>query len=181
MSLSLSFAKLLTSSLSSPFSCSSFFLFLFFFFLFFFLLLLLPFLLPLFISCLLFISFFALFCLIHFHYAKRKWNLGPKWKKRPWWWRTRGQLDIGLLDTWRTTMNNCTMVQNRKKHSKSSHLIIHYPTSSGVNEWASELTSERSEQCEVISVVQANEWAVRANEQTDKRVAQYLHLDFWLF
>ena len=27
---------------------------------------------------------------------------------------------------------------------------------------------------------QANEWAVRANERTDKRVAQYCSLYFWL-
>ena len=28
----------------------------------------------------------------------------------------------------------CTMVQNRKKHIKSSHPIIHFPTSEGVSE-----------------------------------------------
>ena len=31
------------------------------------------------------------------------------------------------------------------------------------------------------SAVQANEWAVRANEQMDERVAQYLCLNSWLF
>ena len=58
-----------------------------------------------------------------------------------------------------------TMVDNRKEHRQNSHLIIHFPTSEGVSE-----VSER-----------ANEWAVRANERTDERVAQYLRLDSCLF
>ena len=37
-----------------------------------------------------------------------------------------------------------TMVQNKKKHSKISHLIIYFPTSSGVSEGASEQMNERS-------------------------------------
>ena len=48
----------------------------------------------------------------------------------------------------------CTMVQNREKHRKHSHLIIHIPTSEG----ASERMSERSG-CEskVSKAEQANE------------------------
>ena len=42
--------------------------------------------------------------------------------------------------------------------------------------WASKRTSERSEGRE-----QANERTVRANEQTDERVALYCSLVFWLF
>ena len=34
---------------------------------------------------------------------------------------------------------------------------------------------------EASSPEQASEWAVRANEQTDERVAQYLRLDSCLF
>ena len=30
------------------------------------------------------------------------------------------------------------------------------------------------------SVEQANEWVMRANERTDKQMAQYLHLNSWL-
>ena len=33
---------------------------------------------------------------------------------------------------------------------------------------------------EASSVEQANKWAVRVNERTDERVAQYLRLYFWL-
>ena len=51
-----------------------------------------------------------------------------------------------------------TMGQNREKHRKNSHLIIHSSTSKGV--------SEVSEQ---------------ANEQIDKRVAQDFSLYSWLF
>ena len=29
--------------------------------------------------------------------------------------------------------------------------------------------------------MQANEWVVRANERMDEQVAQYLHLESWLF
>ena len=54
------------------------------------------------------------------------------------------------------------MGQNREKLRKNSRLIIHFPTSLGVSEVRE----------------QANERAVQANEQTDERVAQYLHLDF---
>ena len=31
------------------------------------------------------------------------------------------------------------------------------------------------------SAEQANELVVQANEQTEERVAQYIHLDLWLF
>ena len=34
---------------------------------------------------------------------------------------------------------------------------------------------------EASSPEQANEWAVRANDRTDERVAQYFSLYFWLF
>ena len=40
---------------------------------------------------------------------------------------------------------------------------------------AAELASEES------SAEQMNEWAVRANERTDERVAQYSNLYSWLF
>ena len=43
---------------------------------------------------------------------------------------------------------------------KKSQLIIAFLANLGVNK-------------------QASEWAVRGNEQKDKRVAQYLRLDFW--
>ena len=33
---------------------------------------------------------------------------------------------------------------------------------------------------EASSAEHANEWAVRANEQADERMAQYLRPDFWL-
>ena len=39
-----------------------------------------------------------------------------------------------------------------------SHLIIHFPTSSGLSKWASNVSSAE----------QANEWAVQTNEQIDK-------------
>ena len=40
-------------------------------------------------------------------------------------------------------------------------------------------TAERAS--EASSAEQANEWAVQANKRTDKRVAQYLRPDLWLF
>ena len=58
-----------------------------------------------------------------------------------------------------------TMVENGKKHRQNSNLINQFPTSEGVSE-----VSER-----------ANEWAVRANERMDERVAQYYSLYSWLF
>ena len=47
-----------------------------------------------------------------------------------------------------------------------THQIIYFSTSSEVSEQASE---------------QTNEQVAQMNERTDKRVAQYLHPDFWLF
>ena len=61
------------------------------------------------------------------------------------------------------------------------HRIIHFPTSSGVSERVNEQVSVVERASEASRVEQANEWVVRANEQTDKRVAQYLRLDSWLF
>ena len=53
---------------------------------------------------------------------------------------------------------------------------MHFPTTERVSKVsAAERASEAS------NAEQANEWAVRANERTDERVAQYLHVDFWLF
>ena len=58
------------------------------------------------------------------------------------------------------------MVQNRKKHSKNSHLIIHFPTISGESEWVIERSGacEQSEQCRASVRVsgaskRVNEWA----------------------
>ena len=45
----------------------------------------------------------------------------------------------------------------------------------------SEWVSAAEYASEVSSGEQANDWAVRANKWTDEQVAQYLHLDFWLF
>ena len=49
------------------------------------------------------------------------------------------------------------------------------------SEWASERVSAAEGASEASSPEQANEWAVRANEQTDERVAQYLLLFSCLF
>ena len=56
------------------------------------------------------------------------------------------------------------MGQIKEKHRMNSHLINHCPTSEGVSEVSEE----------------ANNGAALANVRTDKRVAQYLHLDSWL-
>ena len=52
-----------------------------------------------------------------------------------------------------------SFIQDRKKLSKNGRLIIHFPTSSGVSEWASaaELKSKG------FSAEQVNKSAVRAN------------------
>ena len=69
------------------------------------------------------------------------------------------------------------MVQIKKKHSKSSHLTIHCPTSERVSE--GESAAKRASKAS--SAKQVNELVVRANEQMEKQVAQYLRLDFQLF
>ena len=48
------------------------------------------------------------------------------------------------------------------------------------SERASERVSAAEGASEASSPEQANEWAVRANERTDERVAQYLRPNFWL-
>ena len=60
-------------------------------------------------------------------------------------------------------------------------LIIHFPMSSEVSEQMSERMSAAERASKASSVKQANEWAVCACEQTDKRVAQNLHWGYWLF
>ena len=84
---------------------------------------------------------------------------------------------------WRVELWRCisrTMVQNGNK-SKNSHLIIHFPTSLRMSEWASKWVSAVKRTSKVSSAEQANEWAVRANERTDERVTQYLRPESWLF
>jgi len=83
--------------------------------------------------------------------------------------RARGDgawtLNADYGTAWRSSrITQLTMVDYRKKHRQNSHLINHYPTSEGASE-----VSER-----------ANEWAVRANERTDERVAQHFSLYSWL-
>ena len=72
------------------------------------------------------------------------------------------------------------MVQNWKKPSKDSHLIIHFPQELG-SEWASERVSAVERASHVSSAEQANEWGVQANEQMDEQVAQHLPLNSGLF
>ena len=75
------------------------------------------------------------------------------------------------------------MGQNRKKHRINSHLIIHFPTSEGVSEFSERANEwvQQSMRAKQAGPSKFNEWAVRANEQTDKRVAQYSNLYFLLF
>ena len=78
-----------------------------------------------------------------------------------------------------------TMGESRSKHRLNSHPTIHCPTSEGVsemseraNEWARQ--SARAKRASKVSgAEQANKWVVRANKQTDERVAQYFILYFW--
>ena len=49
-----------------------------------------------------------------------------------------------------------------------------------MSEQASEQVSAAEHTSKVSGAKQANEWVVRANEQSDERVAQYLCLDSWL-
>ena len=62
-----------------------------------------------------------------------------------------------------------------------NHGNIHIPMSLRVSKRASEQMSAAERARESSSPKQANEQAMRANEQTDERVAQYLRLDSWLF
>ena len=71
-----------------------------------------------------------------------------------------------------------TLVQNSRNMEQKSH----FTASMGeVSDWASIRVSSAELVSETSSVEQANKWAVWANERMDERVAQYLHLDFWLF
>ena len=58
------------------------------------------------------------------------------------------------------------------------HQISHCPTSSEVRERSSKSVCAVERMSEASSVEPADEQAVRANEQTDVRVAQYLRPDF---
>ena len=62
------------------------------------------------------------------------------------------------------------MVLNKKKHRKRSHLIIHFPTSEEVSEWAR--AREWSEYCGASECV--SEWAVRAKGRASGPVLQFL-------
>ena len=71
------------------------------------------------------------------------------------------------MESGKTTKRQSTMVQNRKKTHKNSNLMIRFSMGEEVSK------ASRAEQ--------AKEWAMRVNEQIDKRVAQYLRLNSWLF
>ena len=71
---------------------------------------------------------------------------------------------------------------NNTGHRINSHLTNHCPTSEGVsevseraNKWAQQ--SARAKRAGRSKL----EWAVRANERTDERVAQFFSLYSWLF
>ena len=82
-----------------------------------------------------------------------------------------------------TAPRNSTKVQNRKKHSNNSQLIIHIPNSLGVSERASKRVGAAEVASKTSKAEQMNEWAVWANKRTDEQVArsQHLHLDSWVF
>ena len=52
-------------------------------------------------------------------------------------------------------------------------LIIFFPTSSGVSEWACERMSEADYTSEASNAEPTNEWAVQVNERMDEQGAQY--------
>ena len=69
--------------------------------------------------------------------------------------------------------------RNYAENRKNIHLIIHFPTSEGVNE-VSKRANKWAQWCKAE---QPREWAAQANERTGERVAQYSSLDsrlFWL-
>ena len=68
-----------------------------------------------------------------------------------------------------------------KKNLMLRHLMIDFPTSLAVNARTSEQMSAEERTTKASNMKQANEWAVRAKEQTDKRAAQYLQGDSFLF
>ena len=75
------------------------------------------------------------------------------------------------------------MVKNRKKTQKkypSNHSLSHEHGSER-SEQVGERVSAAERACEASRAVQANEWAVRVNEQKDERVTQYFILYFWRF
>ena len=60
------------------------------------------------------------------------------------------------------------MVQNRKKGSKKIHLFNHFPTSSGVSEWASERTNERSGARKQSQHCGGSEWVSAMNDRANE-------------
>ena len=72
----------------------------------------------------------------------------------------------------------CTLVQNRKKHRKNNHLIIHVPTSEW-KKWASEWMSERSGMREQSEQGGASKRVSSVSEQANGRASG--SLDSWSF
>ena len=63
----------------------------------------------------------------------------------------------------------------------SQHLIIHFSTSLAESKQVSEGVITAEHASGVSSAKYANERGVQVNKQMDEQVAQYLHLDCWLF
>ena len=61
--------------------------------------------------------------------------------------------------------------KHTKKHRQNSYLIINCPTIKGVSEVSAVERTSKASRAE-----QVNEKAVQANEQTEERVAIYLHV-----
>ena len=71
----------------------------------------------------------------------------------------------------------CTMVQNIKKNTKNSHLIIYFPTSKGVSERANKWV-QRSARAKQAG------WSKRTSErckQISERTSEWPSLYFWMF
>ena len=114
--------------------------------------------------------------LVHSPRSAHSWHLScllPQFSQNP---QALGQLGYIHLEL----LSHSPMVQNRKKkHNIDSHLVMDCPTSEGVSEVSKRVSAAKGAS-EASSPEQANEWAVRANERTDKRVAQYYSLYSWL-
>ena len=67
----------------------------------------------------------------------------------------------------------CTMVQNRKKHSKNSYLIIHLPTSLRVSERTNEWVQRSGQEKRAVRTKKTSEQCKRTSEGTREWPSTY--------
>ena len=96
------------------------------------------------------------------------------------WPKTRFDIGCHLMNASASALWSRTK-KKKKKNNKNCHLVIHFPTSSGISEWASKRTSERaSKRVSAAKCASEASSAEQANKCASERRSKWPSIYLWI-